>query len=122
VALLGIGDRDLENRADVVGDGQAAEDRGLLRQVADAEPGAAIHRQPGDVGAIDADAARVGRHEARDRVEAGGLARTVRAKQGHDLATAQRQRHVAQHRPLAVALAEIAHLEARAAIGHPQLG
>ena len=40
---VGLGD--LEHRADIVLDVEAAEDRGLLRQVADAEPRAAIHRQ-----------------------------------------------------------------------------
>jgi hypothetical protein len=33
-----------QNGADVVLDRQAAKDRGFLRQVADAEPGAAVHR------------------------------------------------------------------------------
>ena len=35
----------LEDRVDVVRDGQLAEDRRLLRQVADAETRAAVHRQ-----------------------------------------------------------------------------
>ena len=47
----------LEHGADIVLDAQAAEDRGLLRQVADAEPGAAVHRQIGDVVAVQQHAA-----------------------------------------------------------------
>ena len=40
---------DFEDGADVVLDTEAAEDRGLLRQVADAKAGTAVHRQAGDV-------------------------------------------------------------------------
>ena len=36
---------DLEHRADILLDGEAAKDRGFLRQIADAEPRALIHRQ-----------------------------------------------------------------------------
>ena len=122
VALLRVGHGDLEDRPDVVGDGHAAEHRGLLRQVADAELGAAVHRQPGHVLAVDGDRAGIGRHQPGDGVEAGGLAGAVRPEQRRDLAAPQRQRHVAQHRPLAVALGEVADLQARAPLGHAQVG
>src|SRR5262249_41825305 len=85
----------------------AAEDRGLLRQIADAEPGAPIHRQLGDVGAVEIDLADIGRDQAGDDVEAGGLAGAVRAEQSDRLAALDRHIDVAQHRPLAEALAEI---------------
>jgi hypothetical protein len=44
---------DLEDGADVVLDRKAPEDRGLLRQIADAEPRAPVHGQRGDVVAVD---------------------------------------------------------------------
>ena len=49
----------LENRANIVFDRQAAEDRGLLRQVADPQPGAAIHGQAGDIVVVQQHAAFV---------------------------------------------------------------
>ena len=39
----------LENRHDVLGDGQAAEDRRFLREIADSEDRPAVHREIGDV-------------------------------------------------------------------------
>ena len=49
---------DFEHRADILFDREAAKDRGFLRQIADAEPGALIHRQLGDVVAVELDAPR----------------------------------------------------------------
>ena len=40
-----IGSTQLGGGADVLFGGHAAEDRGFLRQIADAEPRAAVHRQ-----------------------------------------------------------------------------
>ncbi len=54
LALLAARLDDFEHGADVVLDVEAAEDRGLLRQVADAEPRAAVHRQAGDVVPVEA--------------------------------------------------------------------
>ena len=53
LARLGLGLGHFEHGADVLLDRQAAEDRGLLRQIADAEARAAIHRQIGDVLAVE---------------------------------------------------------------------
>ena len=58
LAQLPVGLDDLEHGADVVLDRQPAEDRRLLRQVADAEARAPIHRQMRHVEAVDLDAAR----------------------------------------------------------------
>jgi hypothetical protein len=58
--FLRVGLDHLQHRADVLLDREAAEDRGLLRQVADAEAGAAVHRQLGDVVAVEVDHAAVG--------------------------------------------------------------
>ncbi len=93
-----------EHRADVVLDIEAAEDRGLLRQVADAEPGALVHRQRGDVVAVELDAAAVGLDQAGDHVEHGGLAGAVRAEQADRLAAAHIERDALDHRAAAEAL------------------
>ena len=87
----------LEDRADVLLDGQAAEDRGLLRQVADAEAGAPVHRQPGDVVAVELDAAVVGLDQPGDHVEDGGLAGAVRAEQADRLAAPHIKRDALHH-------------------------
>ena len=63
-------------------------DRGFLRQVADAEPGALIHRQFGDVAAVELDAAFIGFDQAGRHVEHGGLAGAVRAEQADGFALA----------------------------------
>ena len=55
LALLAALLHDLEHGADVLLDRQAAEDRRFLRQIADAEPGAAVHRHRGYVEAVDLD-------------------------------------------------------------------
>ena len=65
LALLAARLDDLEHGADVVLDVEAAEDRGFLRQIADAEAGAAIHRQAGDVVAVEADDAAIAPRPAR---------------------------------------------------------
>ena len=77
-----------EHGADVLLDGEAAEDRGFLRQIADAEPRALIHRQLGDVVAVELDRAAIGLDQAGDHVEHGGLAGAVRAEQADRLAAA----------------------------------
>ncbi len=76
----------LEHGADVVLDVEAAEDRGFLRQIADAEAGALIHRQRRDVVAVELDAAAIGRDQAGDHVEHGGLAGAVGPEQADRLA------------------------------------
>ena len=45
-ARVAVGLDHLEHRQDVLLDGQPAEDRGFLRQIAEAEDRAAVHRQP----------------------------------------------------------------------------
>ena len=81
-----------QHGADVLLDSQAAEDRGFLRQIADAEPRAAVHRHRGDVEAVDLDRAFVDRHQAGDHVEAGRLAGAVGAEQADGLAGAHAER------------------------------
>ena len=81
---------------------------GLLRQIADAEPRAAIHRQIGDVLAVELDRAGIGGDQPGDDVKAGRLAGAVRAEQPDHLAALHRDVDVAQHRPALEALAETA--------------
>ena len=47
-----------QHGADILLHVQAAKDRGFLRQVTDAEPGALVHRQGGDVVTVELDARR----------------------------------------------------------------
>ncbi len=72
--------------ADILLDRQAAEDRSFLRQVADPQSRALVHRQLGDVVAVEFDGAAIGRNQSRDHVEHGGLACPVRAQQADRLA------------------------------------
>ena len=81
---------DLEHGANVVLDVEAAKDRRLLRQIADAEARALIHRQTGDVVAVEFDLALVGLHQPGDHVEDGRLAGAVRAEQADRLAAPHR--------------------------------
>ena len=84
----GIGFHQFGGGADILFGGQAAKDRGFLRQIADAQPRAAVHGQAGHVMAVDLDRAVVGRHQAGDHVEAGGLAGAIGAQQAHHFAAA----------------------------------
>ncbi len=70
-----------------------AEDRGLLRQVADAEARALIHRQVRDVVAVELDLALVGLDQPGDHVEHRGLAGAVRPEQPDRLTAPQREAH-----------------------------
>ena len=75
-----------EDGQDVLLDGQLAEDRLFLRQIAHAEAGPAVHRQAGHVLAVEDDLAVVGRDLAGGHAEAGGLAGPVGPEQADDLA------------------------------------
>ena len=88
LALLLRGLDDFEHRADVLLDGEAAEDRGFLRQIADAEPRALVHRQLRDVVAVELDRAAIGLDQPGDHVEHRGLAGAVRAEQADGFAAA----------------------------------
>src|SRR5262249_19102851 len=76
----------LEDGEDVLLDGQLAEDAGLLRKVAHAEAGAAIHLQTGDVLAVEVHDAIVGRELAGGHAETCCLAGAVGSEQANDLA------------------------------------
>ena len=93
LALLLVRLDHFEHRADVVLDVEPAEDRGLLRQIADAEARALIHRQVRDVVAVELDAAVVGLDQPGDHVEHRGLAGAVRPEQADRLAAPHVQAH-----------------------------
>ena len=97
LALLARGLDHFEHGADVLLDGEAAKDRGFLRQIADAEPRALIHRQLGDVVAVELDRAAIGLDQAGDHVEHGGLAGAVRAEQADRFAAAHIDADAAHH-------------------------
>ena len=101
-ALGLVGHGKFEHAKDVLLDRHPAKDRGFLRQIAEAEDRAAIHRQSGDIVAVEHDAARIGLHQSHYRIEAGRLARAVRAEQPDHFALADRERNVGQHRPLVI--------------------
>ena len=96
----------LQHAIDVLLHGEAAEDRGFLRQIAEAQNGAAIHRQAGDIDAVEQDAPGVWPHQAHDRIEAGGLARAIGAQQAHHLALGHRERDIRQHHALVIAFGD----------------
>ena len=121
IAPVRIGFAHLQRRHHVLLDIEAAEHAGLLRQIADAEPRAAIHRQAGDVGAVQADRAGVRLHQADDHVERRGLAGAVRAEQSHRLAAPQLDRDIPNHRALLVGLAHAARGQPGAACNDPEL-
>ena len=106
--LAQIGRRlgNFEDRADVLFDSEAAKYRGFLRQITDAEPGAPVHRQIGDVTAVEADRPGVGGDQTGDDVKAGGLSRAVGAEQADDFAALHGDVDVAQYRPPLEAFAQ----------------
>src|SRR5213075_2047349 len=95
-----------ENSSDILLDREAAENRGFLRQISDTEPGAAVHRQLGNVLTVELHGAGVGGDQAGNDVEAGRLAGAVRAEQPHNLAALDRNADIAQDRPALEAFAQ----------------
>ncbi len=85
----------LQDRHDVVGDREFAEDRRFLRKIADTGAGATVHRLVADVQIVNQHAALVRLNQADDHVETGGLAGTVGAEQADDLAAVNRQADIA---------------------------
>ena len=101
----------LEHRDDILLDRHAAENRRLLRQIAEAEDRPAVHRQLGDVLAVEEDPAAVGLHQAHHRIEAGGLAGAVRPEQADDFAAMDVERDVVKDRAAVVGLGDRADFE-----------
>src|SRR4029453_3902755 len=85
LAFLLRGFDDLQHGADILLHRETAKDRSFLREVTYAQSGALIHRQPGDVMAIELDRAAVRLDQAGDHVKYRGLAGAVWAEQAHGL-------------------------------------
>ena len=94
----------LQHGANVFLDREAAEDRALLRQITNPEPGPPIHGQMGDLRAVEADPAAVGGNEARDHVEHGRLAGAIGSQKSHSFTAPDGERDIAHHRPPLVGL------------------
>src|SRR5208282_2073483 len=88
LAPLGVRLDHFEHGADVLLDAQPAENGGFLRQVADAQAGALVHRQRRHVVAVEFDASFIGLDESRDHVEDRRLAGAVGAEEADSLALA----------------------------------
>jgi len=91
------------HRGEVLLDGERFEDVAFLRHPADPGMRALIRPQPGDVGAVERDAAAEIAGHPDNGVDQRGLAHAVAAKQRQRLAFGERQRDVRQHHGLAVA-------------------
>ena len=61
----------LQHGKNILFDGELAENRGVLRQIADAPSCSLVHRKVGELGAVQRDAPAVGRGEPDDHVEGG---------------------------------------------------
>src|SRR5439155_5067012 len=120
VALLAVGLDDLKHGANVLLDGEAAEDRGFLRQIADAEPRALIHRQLGDVVAVEFDGAAIRLDQPGDHVEHRGLAGAVRAQQSDRLAAANIDADAAHHLAGAETVFHAVHSEEAGSLDQPR--
>ena len=86
-----------QHRADIVLDVEAAKDRRLLRQVADAKTRALIHGEFGDVVAVELDMPAIGLDQPGDHVEHGGLAGAVGPEQSDGLAAPHVEARAAYH-------------------------
>ena len=67
-----------KNRLNVFFDGQCAEDRSFLRQVANSHAGTAVHRQIGNVMSVNVDITVVRSNQPGNAIETGGFAGAVR--------------------------------------------
>ena len=88
LAPLGIGLDHFEHGADVLLDGEATEDRGFLRQIADTKARPLVHRQSRDVVAVKLNTAFVGLDEAGHHVKDGGFAGAIGAEEANRFAFA----------------------------------
>src|SRR5437763_14575417 len=81
LAATPVGLNHFQYGADIVLDVETAEDRCFLRQVADPEPSALVHRKSRDVVAVELDLSAIGLDQSGDHVEDGGLAGAIRSEQ-----------------------------------------
>ncbi len=106
---LGPGDAALlQPEGDVAGDGEMRKQRVGLEDVAHV---ALMRRQPGDLGAVDADRAAVGSDQPGQHAQGRGLAASGGAEQGDGFALRDRQRDVVDRDGGAVALLQAGQFE-----------
>ena len=100
----------LQNSEHVLLDRQFSEHACFLRQVADAQPRALVHRCARKVGVavlpLQADRTCVGANQTDDHVEGGGLAGAVRPEQADNLSRCNGERNILDHRDPAIGLAQ----------------
>ena len=109
----------LEDRHQIVFDGQLPEDARILREVAHAGTGAEVHRQPRDVVAVEHDVAAVGVDQADRHPEARRLAGAVGPEQADDLAPLDLVVDAVDDLAAAVPLFQPADLQAGASLDPP---
>ena len=80
----GMGER-LDYGEEILGHGEFAEGGGLLGEVTEAEAGALVHAEFGDLATVESNATAGGGHEADNHVKGGGLAGAVGAEEADDL-------------------------------------
>ena len=96
-----------QHGANIILDGQFAEDAGLLRQVTDTQLRTFVHRQTGDILVVEEDTSAIGRNKADSHVESGCLAGTIRTEQADYLALLEVDTHIVHDSSLAVFLEEV---------------
>ena len=101
---------------EVLLDGEAGEDAAALGDEGDPGPGDLVGRAPGEVAALEADAAGGGAEQAHDGGQEGRLAGAVAAQEGDRPALADGQVDAVQDGAAAVAGAQAGHLQQG---GHP---
>ena len=105
--LHGVEPHRFENREQVLLHREAAEDRRLLRQIADPFARTDVHRIVGDVLAVENHPAGVGPGETDGHVEGGGFAGAVRPEQADDLAGSDFDVHAAHDGAAAVRFGQV---------------
>ena len=97
----------LEHTAYVVLDRQLAEYRSLLCQIADTDLCPLIDGIVGNIEVVEINMSLIGRNQTRSHVESGRLTGTVWAQQTYDFALCHINRHMVDHRTLAILLHQV---------------
>ena len=106
----------LQHGAHIVFHVELAENRGLLRQIAQAQPRPAVNWHALNGIAINCDVARAGPHQAHNHVKRRCFARPIGAQQAHNLALADHQRHVFNDLPAAIKFLQMGYFKPALAV------
>src|ERR1017187_1454801 len=112
----------LEDREQVLEGGHLPENGRFLRQIAEAAPRPAVHRQRRDVLPVEEDGACVRLDEPDDDRERRRLSRPVRAEETHDLSRRDEDRDAVDDRAAPIGLGEAPHVEDRPGRAHEPSG